>query len=118
MRVCQVSSFCILIHIVEEVFYSHLGGSVSYGREPQAHFFGWSLYPLSGEVVKYAGCEAERLVENAVYLGELWVRKDPEVCGVVFGFEELFYDEGFVWRAEVASCECFGYDFDVFGDMC
>ena len=51
MGVCQVSSFCVFVHIVEEVFYSHLGGSVPYGREPHAHLFGWSLYPLRGEVV-------------------------------------------------------------------
>ncbi len=47
----KVSSFRIFVHIIEEVFDSHLGGSVPYGREPQAHLLGWSLYPLRGEVV-------------------------------------------------------------------
>ena len=36
---------------------------------------------------------------------------------MVFGFEELFYYEGFVWWAEVSSCECFSFYSDVFGDV-
>ncbi len=46
----KVSPFCVFVYVVEEVFYSHLGGSVPYGREPQAHLFGWSLYPLRGKL--------------------------------------------------------------------
>ncbi len=84
VRVRKVSSFCVFVHVIEKVFNSHLGGSVPYGREPQAHFLGWSLYPLRGEVVEYAGCVAERFVKNAVYLCELWVCEDSEVCGMVF----------------------------------
>ena len=37
---------------------------------------------------------------------------------MVFGFEELFYDESFVGWAEVASCKGFSYESDVFGDVC
>ncbi len=86
------------------MFYSHLGGAVPDGGKSQAHLFGWPLDPLRGEVVYYAGCKAQCLVEDAVYLCELWVCEDTEVGGMVFRFEELFYNEGFVRRAEVTSC--------------
>ncbi len=84
MRVGKISSFCVFVHIIKKVFDSHLGGSVPYGREPQAHLLGWSLYSLRGEVVEYAGCEAGRFVKDAVYLCELWVCEDSEVGGMVF----------------------------------
>ena len=58
MGVHEVPSFCVFVHVIEEVFYSHLGGSVSYGGESQAHLFCWSLDSLRGEVVEYAGCKA------------------------------------------------------------
>ncbi len=37
---------------------------------------------------------------------------------MVFRFEELFYYKSFVGWAKVASCKCFGYESDVFGDRC
>ena len=58
MGVHEVPSFCVFVHVIEEVFYSHLGGFVSYGGESQAHLFCWSLDSLRGEVVEYAGCKA------------------------------------------------------------
>ncbi len=51
MGVGKVSPFGVIVHIVEEVFYSHLDGSVLYGGESQAHFFGWPLDSLRWEVV-------------------------------------------------------------------
>ncbi len=85
MGVGQVSSFRVFVHVVEEVFSSHLGGPVPYRLESQAHFFCWPLYSLRGEVVKKASGEAQCSVDDAVYVCELSVNEDSEVCGMVFG---------------------------------
>ena len=40
------------------------------------------------------------------------------MCRMVFRLEKLFYYEGFLGWAKVASCQGFGYESDVFGDVC
>ena len=37
---------------------------------------------------------------------------------MVFRLEKLFYYKDFVRWAKVASCQGFGYESDVFGDVC
>ncbi len=49
--VSKVSPLGVFVHVDEEVFYSHLGGSVPDGGESQAHLFCWPLDSLRGEVV-------------------------------------------------------------------
>ncbi len=71
MGVGQVSPFGEFVHVVEEVFSSHLGGPVPYRRGSQAHFFCWPMYSLRGEVVDKASGEAQCSVEDAVYICEL-----------------------------------------------
>ncbi len=39
------------------------------------------------------------------------------MCCMVFILEKLFYYKGFVGWAKVASCQGFGYESDVFGDV-
>ena len=117
MGVREVPPFCVFVHVVEEVFYPHLSGSVSYGGESQSHFFCWSLDPLRGEVVEYAGCLAQRLVQDAVYIRELSVSEDSQMRCVVFRLEELFYYKGFVGWAKVSPGQGFGYESNVFGNV-
>ncbi len=92
----QESPFGVFVHAFEEVSRFHLYGSVPYRRETQAHFFCWPLYALRREVVEKASGESQCSVEDAIYVCELSVSEDSEVCGMVFGLEELFDYKGFV----------------------
>ncbi len=62
---------------------------------PMSIFFG-PLYSLRGVVDEKANGEAHCSVEDAVYVYELSGSEDSEVCGMIFGFEKLFYYKGFV----------------------
>ncbi len=66
----QESPFGVYVHVVEEVFHSHLGGLAPYRRETQAHFFCWPLYSLRREVVEKASGESQCSVEDAIYVCE------------------------------------------------
>ncbi len=87
MGVGQESPFGVFVRVVEEVFRPHLDGSVSYRRETQAHFFCWPMYALRREVVEKASGESQCSIKDAVYVRELSVSEDSEVCGMVFGLE-------------------------------
>ncbi len=87
MGVGHESSFKVCVHVVDEVFRSHLDGFVPDGREIQAHFFCRPLDALCGEVVEKNSGESQCPVKDSVYVCELSVSEDSKVCGMVFGLE-------------------------------
>ncbi len=89
----EVPPFHVFTHIADKVFDSHLGGSISYRWESEAHFLWWLLDSLLEQNGEEAGCLSQGSIEYAPDLGELSFVKDCEVFCVVFGFEELFYHE-------------------------